>query len=129
MDFSPLIGIIDFMLKDKMTVKRLMDITDPNTGLTKQDYFNVEGYENIPCKISFGSTDNATVPANNNDSNPYSINPQLFYSLNHTLKKGDKISVDIIGNKGEVLSTINAICGESKVYQLYKQTELSVEEA
>lgn len=128
MDLSALDGVLDFMYKDKVNVKRLTDVTDPDTDLTKQDYIDVEGYENIEGKISFRSIDNATVPTGNSSSNPYSLNPELFYPIKYVLKKGDKVVVNIIGNKGEIIGTVKGICGQPKYYQLFSQVEISVEE-
>lgn len=127
-DLSPLNSVLSIMYKDRMTVERLTNFKDPETNLTTQKYSVVPEYDNLECKVSFGSIDSATVPTENADANPYSLNPDIFYPIKYDIKKGDKLTIDIIGNKGEVLDTIRGVCGNPKAYQLFKQVELSIEE-
>ncbi len=131
-DLSSLNNLLNFMYKDNFSVERLENIQDPRTGLTSQEYKKVDGYENITCKLSFGYTgrsiDNATIPTNNASSNPYSLNPQLFYPLDISLKKGDRVTVNIVGNRGDIIGVVTGICGEPKMYQIYQEVEMSVEE-
>ena len=121
--------LLNFMYKDKANVKRMISVINPETGLTSSSYAEISQYENMECKLSYSSIDNATVPTDKADNNPNSMNPMLFYPLKYDIKRGDKITVSIIGDGGACIGTINAICGEPVVYQMFKQVELSVEDS
>lgn len=120
-------NLISIMYKDKVSVERLTNFTEPDET-TSQKYILVPEYVDLPCKLSWSRIDSATVPTSGVDTNPTSSQPQLFYPLKYDIKKGDRLSIQVIGSENQIIQKIIAIAGTPNVFQINKQVEVSIEE-
>lgn len=93
--------MLNTLYTDKMSIFRHTEVLNDDTT-TSVEESETPVYTDIPCRISFTSTDNPETTKE--DSNPVYLQIKLFCSADIDVQKGDKIVVQRIDN-GNVIAT------------------------
>lgn len=109
-------GILASFRKDRMTVTRVVKYKT-DSGETKERDETV--YEDIPCRLSFSSTD---APADTDRLPDMRYTATLFYSDEIRLKQGDRVTVT---KEGRVYT---GLAGIGMVYPSHIEMPLAIHE-
>ncbi|MDQ0269942.1 hypothetical protein [Cytobacillus purgationiresistens] len=90
---------VEFMYDKKAIIKRYMSIVKPN-GADGMDWVPV--YENVPCRLSNPSLNNAK----QGEANVVQYDVKLFLSSDFKVKAGDEITVYSL-EKGKIVNSKN----------------------
>ena len=101
MELSSFGKMLNSLYSDKMSVLRYKEVLNEDTTVSVEE-LETPVYTDIPCRISFTSTDNPETTKE--DSNPVYLQLKVFCSAEIDVQKGDKIVVQRIKN-GSVIAT------------------------
>ena len=109
MNLSFISPLLSSMYTDRLTVKRVAKVTNPDgtTGIGKN---KTEVYTDVKCRISFESEDNSI--NTKEDTNPKSIRTKVFCDTNLDIKKGDTLIVQKMAEDAvTILATYQGLAG------------------
>lgn len=98
--------LLEPMYTDKLSIKRYQEVTNAD-GTTGIALSATPIYSNVACRISFGQSDNPD--SGKDDSNPIYLQIKIFCSPTVDVRKGDILTVNRIGDEGEILKTYNGV--------------------
>lgn len=115
--------VLQLMYDDKMDVYRYGEYEEED-GSTSIGLSDKPIYNQIPCRISFVTTDNSEPTAE--DINHLSLHTKIFCAATTDIKKGDKLVAYRLGDNGEILETYTGKASKPRQYASHK--EISLEE-
>lgn len=100
--------VLNILYTDKMSVARYVEKRnrDGTIGIKKDETF----LSDIPCRISFTSSDNPET--NREDINPLYLSIKIFCNVEIDIKKGDYIKAERVDNKGETIEVYEGNANE-----------------
>lgn len=113
-------SVFNSLYADTLTVYRHSTSLNAD-GTTATNLTKVAVHENIPCRLSFGSSNDSPNDTDINKS-PISIIPKIFCSTDIDIKSGDFIIVTRL-NK----AIYQGIVGRANIYETHQEILLSVE--
>lgn len=118
MKLSGFSEILHSMFTDTMSIRRYIDVENEDKT-TETVLSNTPIYEGVKCRISFESRES---PQDNEvDDTPIKSMPKIFCATNIDLKEGDLITVQRIGDKGEVLGEYFGKVGLPAMYVTHQE--------
>jgi hypothetical protein len=101
-----------------MSISRYKEVLNDDTT-TSVEESETPVYTDIPCRISFTSTDNPETTKE--DSNPVYLQIKVFCSPEIDVQKGDKIVAQRIDNSGNVIATYKGTANLPLQYVTHKE--------
>ena len=119
MKLSGFSQILEGLYTDKLNISRFVDVVNED-GTQGVALSTTPIYENVPCKISFGSMDNPDGATE--DKNPERLQLKLFCKANVDIQKGDTITAIRMSDDGvTVLKTYKGIANLPAQYVTHKE--------
>jgi len=120
--------ILKKLYEDSLTINRYTKVTNPIDGTTGIELDDIPVITGVPCRISFGDTDNPE--KGKEESNPIYMEIKIFCGSDVDIRVGDKLTVKRMGNDGTtILATYTGTANLPHIYISHKEfaiTEVGV---
>lgn len=122
MQLSKFSNIIKSLFTDRMDIYRYEEQTNSD-GTVAMNLSTTPKYTDVPCRISFNTTDNSETTKE--DTNPIYLPIKIFCESDMGIIKGDKVVANRINSSGTVIATYKGTANLPLQYETHKEVMLT----